>query len=375
MNVICPDCGKKEDLSPQCWRCNCGSAFEPIQPHFFVVNSSDPGLWRYHRIFGFDFEVPYVSMGNVCTPLLPVEFNHRKVHFKLEYFSPTGSFKDRGTAIMINILASQGVRHVIDDSSGNAGASVAAYAARAGMTVDIFVPSYASQAKQDQIAVYGANIHPIPGSRAAAKLAAFQAAIGDAMLASHAYHPGFLAGQQTVAWEIWEQLGGKVPDWYVVPVGQGVHLLGAWLGFSLLKQVGLADKVPRMIAVQPKLLAPIKQALDLGFNDVPEVEVKQSSVAEGLAIASPVRGKRILQAIRESNGQCLTVEEGQILSAQRHAAQMGFYIEPTSATAIAALGTVFQMAGKEDCILVTLTGSGLKGAPKSASQLSVWSNQ
>jgi threonine synthase len=314
-------------------------------------------------------------MGNVCTPMLPIEIHGRKVNFKLEYISPTGSFKDRGTAVMINILSKQGARHVIDDSSGNAGASVAAYAARAGMIVDIFVPSYASQAKKSQIAVYGANIHPIPGSRAAAKQAAFEAANGDAVLASHAYHPGFLAGQQSVAWEIWEQLGGQVPDWYVVPVGQGVHLLGAWLGFSLLKHVGYTDKVPRMVAVQPALLAPIKQALDLGLNEVPEVETKQPSIAEGLAIASPVRGKRILQAICESNGNCLTVEEDQILSAQIQAAQMGFYIEPTSATVIAALDNVFRMAGKEDCIVVSLTGSGLKGTPKSASQLSAWSNQ
>lgn len=374
MQVICPDCGKQEHLSPQHWHCECGGAFEPIQPNFFVVNSADPSHWRFSRMFGVDFETPYVSMGNVCTPLLPITINNRKVNFKLEYISPTGSFKDRGTAIMINILAHQGVRHVIDDSSGNAGASVAAYATRAGMDVDIFVPAYASPAKKSQIAIYGVNIHPIPGPRKAAKQAAFEAAVGDAVLASHAYHPGFLAGQQSVAWEIWEQLGERVPDWYVVPIGQGVHLLGAWLGFSLLKQVGLTKKIPRMIGVQPKLLSPIKNALDLGLNEVPEVESKQPSLAEGLAIASPVRGKRILQAIRESNGDCITVEEEQILLGQKQAAQMGFFIEPTSAAVIAALDTVFQMAGKEDCIVVPLTGSGLKGSPKVLNQHSASSD-
>ncbi len=375
MQVICPECGRKEYLSPKRWRCACGSAYEPVQPNFFTVNSSDPSLWRFYRMFGVDFKNPHVSMGNVCTPLLPVQINDRKVNLKLEYISPTGSFKDRGTAVMINVLANQGARHVIDDSSGNAGASVAAYATRAGMTVDIFVPAYASPAKQSQIAIYGVTIHPIPGPRAAAKQAAFDAAVGEAVLASHAYHPGFLAGQQSVAWEIWEQLGGKAPDWYVVPVGQGVHLLGAWLGFSLLKQMGLTKKVPRMIAVQPKLLAPIKHALALGLTEVPEVPVNQASIAEGLAIASPVRGKRILQAIRESHGDCVTVEEDQIQSAQQQAAQKGFYIEPTSAAAIAALDAVFQMARKEDCIVVPLTGSGLKGTPKTASQLSARSNQ
>ncbi|NOH03366.1 MAG: pyridoxal-phosphate dependent enzyme [Chloroflexi bacterium] len=137
----------------------------------------------------------------------------------------------------------------------------------------------------------------------------------------------------------------------------------------------MTDKTPRMIAVQPKLLAPIRHALDLGLNVIPEMEAQQPSVAEGLAIASPVRGKRILQAIRESNGDCITVEEEQILSAQKQAAQMGFYIEPTSATVIAALDTVFQMARKDDCLVVPLTGSGLKGAPKSINPLSALSNQ
>lgn len=367
MQVICAECGRKEQLTPQRWRCDCGGAFEPVQADLFVVNSSEPSLWRYRRMFGVDLEVPHVSLGNVCTPLIPVQIADRTVNFKLEYFSPTGSFKDRGTTVMINVLADQGVRHVIDDSSGNAGASVAAYATRAGMSVDIFVPAYASQAKQSQIAIYGAVIHPIPGVRAAAKQAAIEAAVGDAVLASHAYHPGFLAGQQSIAWEIWEQLGGHVPDWYVVPVGQGVHLLGAWMGFSLLKRVGLTNKMPRMIAVQPTLLAPVKQALDLGLNEIPEVEAKQPSIAEGLAIAAPVRGRRILQAIRESNGDCITVEEEQIQSAQRQAAHMGFYIEPTSAIVIAALDTVFRMAGKEECIVLPLTGSGLKGSPKSIS--------
>lgn len=370
MRVFCPECGKSETLTPQRWHCACGGAFEPVQANLFVTNTGESGLWRYQRMFGVDFETPLVSMGNVCTPLLSVAIDQRKVYFKVEYFSSTGSFKDRGTAVMINILAQQGVRHVVDDSSGNAGASVAAYATRAGMQVDIFIPAYASPVKQVQIAAYGVNVHPIAGPRSAAKQAALEAAVGGAVLASHAYHPGFLAGQQSVAWEIWEQLDGAVPDWYVVPVGQGVHLLGAWLGFSLLKQVGLTHKIPRMVAVQPELLAPIKLALDQGLNIVPEAEAKQPSLAEGLAIAAPVRGRRILQSIRESNGDCVTVSEDQILAAQNQAAQMGFYIEPSSAAAVAGLEAVFNMAGRDDLIVVPLTGSGLKGTPKRTSQSS-----
>jgi threonine synthase len=280
--------------------------------------------------------------------------------------APTASFKDRGTAVMINILAHQGVTHVLDDSSGNAGASVAAYAARAGIRAEVFVPAHASPSKQAQIAVYGAQVRPIPGPRANAKSAAIESAQRGAAYASHAYHPGFLLGQQSVAWEVWEQLGHRAPDWYVVPVGQGVHLLGAWLGFRRLRAAGLIDRLPRLAAVQPSRLAPLCQAMSAGLDTVPPVEVTRPSVAEGLAIAEPVRGRRLLQAIRDTDGTCLTVDDEAILTAQRALAHLGFYVEPTSATVVAALPKVLAAVRSDETIVLPLTGSGLKGAPSIA---------
>jgi threonine synthase len=264
---------------------------------------------------------------------------------------------------MINLLAHQGVTHIADDSSGNAGASVAAYAARAGMQADIFVPAYASPAKQAQIAVYGAGVRPIPGPRQNAKLAALEAAMQGIVLASHAYHPGFLLGQQSVAWELWEQLGHRAPDWVVVPVGQGVHLLGVWLGFRRLQAAGLVDRGPKLVAVQAKALAPLCQAFEAGLETVPAIEPTTPSLAEGLAITAPIRGRRLLQAIRDSGGTCVAVEENAIRAAQHRLAHHGFYAEPTSATAVAALETVAQIAKPEEIIVVPLTGSGLKGSP------------
>jgi len=161
---------------------------------------------------------------------------------------------------MINILAHQEVTHVADDSSGNAGASVAAYAARARMRAEVFVPAYASPAKQAQIAVYGAEVRPVPGPRVNAKLAMWEAAERGVVPASHACHPGFLVGQQSVAWEVWEQLGRRAPDWVVVPVGQGLHLLGLWHGFRRLRAAGLVDRLPRLVAVQAAALAPLCRA-------------------------------------------------------------------------------------------------------------------
>lgn len=354
---------------PEYWHCNCGGAWEPEELTEFdpaFINTGDTSVWRYRRLYGLEFETPRVRLGAGWTPLIPAVLGNRQVLVKPEYFAPTASFKDRGTAVMINILAHQEVTHVVDDSSGNAGASVAAYAARAGMRAEIFVPAYASPVGQAQITIYGAMVWSIPGPRLNAKLTALEAVERGVVLASHAYHPGFLLGQQSVAWELWEQLGHCAPDWYVVPVGQGVHLLGVRLGFRRLQTAGLVDRLPKLVAAQAAVLAPLCRAFEAGLETVPAVEPMNTSVAEGLAITEPVRGRRLLQAIRETGGTCITVEEEAILTAQRQLARHGFYIEPTSATAVAALQTVFQRARPDETIVIPLTSSGLKGSPTRA---------
>lgn len=367
MKVHCPDCGTYDELSPNRWRCVCGGAWEFAEQMEFEpanIEERDASLWRYRLMLGLDIDESIIRLGAGGTPLLPAVVSGRQVLVKPEYFAPTSSFKDRGTAVMINILAHQGAARVADDSSGNAGASVAAYAARAGMQAEIFVPAYASPAKQAQIAVYGATVHPVQGPRVNAKLAAFEAAESGLALASHAYHPGFLLGQQTLAWELWEQLDGRPPDWYVVPVGQGLHLLGVWLGFRRLLAAGLVDRVPKMVAVQAAALDPLRQAFDAGLDHVPAVEPSKPSAAEGLAIAEPVRGRRLLQAVRESGGTCISVGEAEIRQAQRQMARQGFFIEPTSATAVAGLAQLLLQIKKDETVVIPLTGSGLKGSPK-----------
>lgn len=367
MKIFCPDCGTHSFLEPKSWRCQCGGAWETVLPDTFdpaLIDSTETSVWRYKRLYGLDFEQPKIVMGAGWTPLLPLTLNERPVFVKPEYFAPTASFKDRGTELMINILMDQGVTHIAEDSSGNAGASVAAFAARSGMKAEIFVPAHASPAKQAQIAVYGANVNPIPGPRVNAKLAAINAVEKGVVFASHAFHPGFLLGQQSVAYELWEQLGRRAPDWYIVPVGQGVHLLGVWLGFKRLFAAGLTDRIPHMVGVQSTLLAPLCRAFEAGLEVVPSVEPLGTSMAEGLAIAQPVRGRRLLQAVRESNGTCVMVEEDEIKEARQEMASHGFYIEPTSATAVAALKHLEHLTKPGDTIVIPLTGSGLKGSPK-----------
>jgi threonine synthase len=236
-----------------------------------------------------------LSLSAGWTPLVQLQSLDRSIWLKLDFLTPTGSFKDRGTELMMNVLAREGVARIADDSSGNAGASVAAYAACAGIQSEISVPSHVSPTKQAQIAVYGAHVHSVQGPRDNARLAAWDPVANGAFLASHAYHPGFLLGQQSIAWEVWEQMGREVPDWLIVPLGQGVHLLGAWLGFRRLRAAQVVDRIPRLVGVQSELLAPVAEALAASLDRVPPVEPRGTSIAEGLAIASPVRGKRVLQ--------------------------------------------------------------------------------
>ncbi len=369
MRVLCHDCGNEADLSLERWRCDCGGAWEPAGLPAFdpgQINGADFTIWRYGRMLGLDLSAPYQHMGVGWTPLVPVTIAGHKVMLKLEYLMPTGSFKDRGINAMVNQLYSMGVQGMVEDSSGNAGASLAAHGAQFGIPTHIFVPAYASAFKLHQISLYGIKMHRIDGSRKDTEAAA-QAAVTEAITyASHAYHPAYLAGQITVAYEVWEQLGRKVPDWIVCPVAQGGQFLGFWFGFSQLKQAGLIDRVPRLVAVQSARVAPLFNAWRDGLADVPPIEPSGPTLAEGVSISNPVRGKRLLEAVRQSEGLVVAIEENEIQSAQQLIAHLGFYIEPTSALVIAAMPHLADHIRDDALVLLPLTGSGLKGAPKTS---------
>jgi threonine synthase len=367
MRVRCFDCGRVMEYQLEDWRCTCGGAWEPILSQTFEPNkieSQEKSIWRYGEYLGLDIQKPLVRMGVGWTPLVPIQIADREIHLKLEYLSPSGSFKDRGVNAMVNQLVHMGVKSVSEDSSGNAGASLAAHAARFGIPAKIFVPAYASQAKLQQIAVYGAEVIPVPGPRSAAQDAA-QASIGPGRAyASHAYNPAYLAGQVTAAWELWEQLEGEAPDWIICPVAQGGQFLGYWFGFSLLLKSGLIDHLPHLVVVQSVRIAPIYHAWSQGLKNIPAVEAVGPTVAEGVAITKPARGKRLLQALLETDGRVLAVEEEEILTAQKELAHWGYYIEPTSALVFAGFKRLKDEIKEGDIVVLPLTGNGLKGVPK-----------
>lgn len=360
----CTVCAKTYPIDTDMWHCGCGGIFETTGLPAFdrqVIIAEDHNLWRYRHMFPFESSDHIVSMGEGYTPMVETNIYGLTIQAKVEYMSPTGSYKDRGTSVLVSYLHRFGQqRPVVEDSSGNAGASLAAYAARIGLKARIFVPADASGPKLNQIATYGAELNPIEGPRSAAAEAAYEAARKD-YYASHIFNPLFMTGLRTFAYEVVEQLRWTAPDNLVFPVGHGTFLLATYRGFQDMLAAGVINHMPRFFAVQTRSCDPIFQAFRRGFDDVKPV-VPAPTIAEGIRISHPPRGRQVLQAIRDSGGTALTVTDREVIRAQRAMARLGLFIEPTSAVAIAGLRKLDKMLESDTVNVVPLTGSGLKSA-------------
>ncbi|WP_281375968.1 pyridoxal-phosphate dependent enzyme [Pseudonocardia pini] len=297
-------------------------------------------------------------MGEGCTPLLTRDFAGMEVGVKPEWFNPTGSFKDRGTTVMISVLAAQGVAAILEDSSGNGGSSVAAYAAAAGIGATILTPASTSSAKVQQSRAHGAAVDLVPGTRQATADEAVRRS-ATTCYASHNWHPYFLQGTKLLAYEIWEDLGFTAPDAVVLPCGAGSLVLGCRLGFDELVAAGEIPRPPRLLVSQPEHCAPLVRA----FHGLPEQDPRPT-VAEGTAIARPVRAPEVLAAVRATGGDMVAVPEAEIGPATMELARTGLYAEPTSAQVLPAL-RAFRARGALDPgerVVTVLTGSALKAA-------------
>ena len=316
-------------------------------------------IWRYRAALPVPIERA-ISLGEGCTPIIEKPWGALRPLFKLEWFNPTSSFKDRGAAVMISYLQQLGIDSILEDSSGNGGAAVAAFGAAAGMQVRILVPESTSQSKTAQIKAYGAEIQLVPGPRQATEDEAIRQA-ATRFYASHNWHPFFLQGTKTMAYEIWEDLGFKAPDNSVIPAGAGSNVLGCYIGFSELLAAGQINKLPRLFAAQPQNCSPIDASFKAGTNDCVTVEVKPT-IAEGTAIKRPIRMREMLAAIRQSGGGTIALAEDRIVAAIRRLGEVGLYAEPTSATAAAALETLHEtgVIHPRETTVVLLTGAGLK---------------
>jgi threonine synthase len=353
------------------WRCAaCGgvldlAGFTPVIPPVPALAGRPPTLWRYAGALPVA-EPADISLGEGMTPLVAAP-DLPGVLLKIDYLMPTGSFKDRGAVVLTALAQQLAVPRMIADSSGNAGTAIAAYAARARIPCEVYVPAATSAGKVAQLRAYGATVHQIPGSREDTAAAAMQAAEQPGTFyASHVYHPFFLHGTKTYVLELWEQLGGRLPAVLVLPVGNGTLVLGAYLACRELLAQGLISQVPSIAAVQAAGCAPLASAFERGLAAPDEVEVKETA-AEGIAIARPARGAQILAAVRDTGGTIVTVSEEQIRAAHAGLAHAGLYVEPTAAACWAALqaGLIDTGPVLPDRLRAAapLCGSGLKSKP------------
>lgn len=382
-----PASGARYALEPGRWRSDTGGPLLLDAAGGLTrsdIDPASPGLWRYRAAFAIDIVDPIV-LGEGRTPLVPGVWGAGRPLWKLEWCSPTGSFKDRGASVMLSALRQQGATSVIEDSSGNGGAAIAAYGAAGGLDVTVFAPASTSPGKLVQSRAYGARIELVEGPRVASQEAAIAAAErGNGWYASHNWQPFFLEGTKTLAYEIWEDLGFRAPDAVVMPVGAGSSLLGCAFGFRELLRAGAIDRLPRLYAAQPRNCSPIDAAFhvklgegcqgeggagaDVGVDAGAGARERAArravlpTIAEGTAIAHPLRIDVILEALRESGGGTVAISEDGIRAAHADLAASGLFVEPTSATAAAAYGDLVDrgVIGTTETTVVLLTGSGLK---------------
>ncbi len=357
-------------LDPPIWRSPEGSPLMLTELPGIRRQDIDQGmrsLWRYQAAFPIKITNP-VSMGEGCTPLHRGSFDGKECSFKLEWFSPTGSFKDRGASVLISCLKQQGIDRILEDSSGNGGAAIAGYGAAAGMAVKVLVPASTSPAKITQARAYGAEIELIPGPREATEAAAIEQA-SEIFYASHNWHPFFLQGTKTLGYEIWEDLGYNAPDNIIIPASAGSNLLGCYIAFKELITSGEIDQLPRLFVSQPANCAPLHASFQAGASGYVETEFRPT-IAEGTAIKHPIRLTEMLQALRNSDGGTVAISEEEIVDASLKLAANGIYVEPTCAHAAAAFAQLSSdnRIDPGDETVAILTGTGLKATPFYAEQ-------
>lgn len=359
VEIVCSNCHRNYPDDGLPFRCPaCGGVYDVrIDPVVISALQAElPGIWRYRHTFGLPSQAPIVTLGEGGTPLLWAQAFDRQVAFKLEYQNPTGSFKDRGSAVIASLLLAHQVREAVEDSSGNAGASFAAYAARAGLQAKIYIPESASGPKRAQIEAYGVEVVPVPGPRSNAAEAVQRAVQQGRVYASHAYLPHGLLGYATLAYELIDQLG-QPPGTVIAPVGQGNLILGIGRGFSALKEAGRITRSPYLVGVQARACAPLWAVSKYGAAGLAWV-TEGETLAEGVRLKHPVRGDLVLQAVEASQGFFVAVEEDDILPGRDHLALKGLYVEPTSALVWDGLK---QVVGRvPEPIVAILSGSGYK---------------
>ena len=326
--IVCPRCDNRFRLDQLLNLCSCGSPllvrYDLRKAAATVTKPSLQGrsatLWRYRELLPVQDDVNVVSLGEGFTPLLEAktvahELSLRRVWIKDEAQNPTGSFKDRGLCLAVSRAKELGVKKIAIPSAGNAGGSLSAYAARAGIEANVFMPKDTPAANQIEAQQYGARLTLVDGLISdCGKIIAERKAAEGWFDVSTLKEPYRVEGKKTMGYEIAEQLNWKLPDVIIYPTGGGTGLIGMWKAFAEMEEMGwIGRDRPRMVSVQASGCAPIVRAFAEG-KDTAEPWQNAKTVASGLRVPQAVADFLMLRALRESNGTALSVSDDEMLA-------------------------------------------------------------
>ncbi|MDR2720438.1 MAG: threonine synthase [Nitrososphaerota archaeon] len=375
----CINCHTKYGIDEIVYFCkNCGDILEikiDVEKVSGAVKTGDYkkraplSVWRYRDFMPIHEITSLVTLGEGGTGLhhskrLGEVLGLTNLWIKNEGENPTGSFKDRGMTVGVTKAVELGAKHVICASTGNTSASLAAYAARAGIQCTVLIPSgKIAYGKLSQAMIHGAKVLQVRGN--------FDEALDFVLKISEKHksiyllnsiNPFRIEGQKSLGYEICEQLDFNAPDRLIVPVGNAGNISAIWKGFSEFYELGLIDKLPKMTGIQAAGSAPIAKAIKSHSNKIVPV-AEPETVATAIRIGAPVSWKKAINAINDSRGIAETVTDEEILDAQKILAQVeGIFVEPASAASIAGLKKLVRngIINKDERVVCVTTGHGLK---------------
>lgn len=376
-HLECARCGKRYAAGRVYNLCECGStllvrydlkrAAKTLQPQNLKGRSAD--LWRYREVLPVSHDDSIVCLGEGFTPLLHAcrlgrELGLSNLYLKDESQNPTGSFKARGMAVAVSMARELGIQRIAVPSAGNAGGALAAYAAKAGMEAAVFMPEGTPLANRLECIFHGAKVTLVPGSiKDCRRAMREQLPARDWFDASTLREPYRVEGKKTMAYEIFEQLGGRLPDAMLYPTGGGTGLIGMWKAFDEMQEIGwTGERRPHMFAIQAQGCAPMVRAF-AAQTDRAEEWMNPQTLASGLRVPGAIGDFLILRALRESRGAAVAVSDGEMLACVRALAHSeGLITSPEGGATLAGLKKLLAdgfLAGHETIVLF-LTATGYK---------------
>lgn len=377
-HLYCPKCSKTYSIDEPHNLCVCGSplltAYDldslNVQYQKSSLRDRAPTLWRYHELLPVKKEENIVSMGEGMTPILPMkklaeEFDIKQLMMKDEGLTPTGSFKSRGAAVGVSKAKELGIKEIAMPTNGNAGAAWSLYAARASITSHIVMPVDAPIITRKECAAAGADLHLVNGLISdAGKIVARSVEKYGWFDVSTLKEPYRIEGKKTMGFEIAEQLQWKLPDVILYPTGGGVGLIGIYKAFKELMELGwiLSSKMPRLVAVQAEECAPIVEAYKQGKTSS-EFWPESRTAAFGINVPKALGDFLVLEAIYETGGCAVAIDDARILKEQRHVTRTeGTFICPEGAALFSAVRELREdrWIKPNDSVLCLNTGMGIK---------------